>query len=105
MQDDSFYNNLGLDNGNIEAIKAKEITLLKALQIAWDNEDSCLRQIYQEKGARPNTYIRLGFGDLNKSGIGHKFVLEIWPPKHGSVIHNHGKSFGIVQMLYGEVHV
>jgi hypothetical protein len=46
IQDDSFYNNLGLDNGNIEAIKAKEITLLKALQIAWNKEDSCLRQIY-----------------------------------------------------------
>ena len=26
IQDDSFYNNLGLDNRNIEAIKAKEIT-------------------------------------------------------------------------------
>ena len=99
IQDDSFYINLGLDNGNIAAIKANGITLLRALQLAWDRRGSCLRQIYAKKvrkGARLNTYIRLGFGDLNESGIGPKFVLEIWPPNHGSVIHNHGGSYGIV---------
>ena len=47
--------------------------------------------------------MRLGFGSLNKGSIGHKFVIEIWPPGHQSVLHNHGGSDGIKLMLNGEI--
>ncbi len=49
--------------------------------------------------------MRLGFGDLNKNSIGHRYVLELWPQNLPSVIHNHGLAYGVVMMLHGEVNI
>ncbi len=47
----------------------------------------------------------MGFGELNKTSIGHKYVLEIWPEKSQSTIHNHGLAYGVVMMLHGNVDI
>jgi predicted metal-dependent enzyme (double-stranded beta helix superfamily) len=34
---------------------------------------------------------------------GQPYVLEIWPPKHSSPIHNHGDALAIIKILYGKI--
>ncbi|CAD8194463.1 unnamed protein product [Paramecium pentaurelia] len=60
----------------------------------------------QKNGLDPlMTYIRLGLGHFNKDSAGHQFVLEIWPFKHYSSIHDHAGQYGIVKVLQGIINV
>jgi hypothetical protein len=71
------------------------------LVFSFDDEHSELRKLHKKKGS----YMRLGFGDLNKNSIGHRYVLELWPKDLSSAVHNHGLSYGVVMMLHGEVNI
>ncbi|CAD8113633.1 unnamed protein product [Paramecium sonneborni] len=51
------------------------------------------------------TYLRLGLGHFNKDSAGHQFVLEIWPFKHYSTIHDHAGQYGLVKILQGVIDV
>ncbi|CAD8095515.1 unnamed protein product [Paramecium primaurelia] len=58
------------------------------------------------KGLDPfMTYLRLGLGHYNKYSAGHQYVLEIWPFKHYSTIHDHAGQYGIVKVLQGVIDV
>lgn len=50
-----------------------------------------------------STYLRVTIGEKDGTAPGHSCVLEIWPPKHCSAIHNHASAHGIIKVLYGEV--
>ena len=88
------------------------MTFLDSIVYSFSNPDSPLREIFkikEKENADTNkkgfTYIRLGFGQLNFLSIGHRYVLEIWPPGNKSPLHNHGDSSGIVSMIHGAVNM
>ncbi|CAK59951.1 unnamed protein product (macronuclear) [Paramecium tetraurelia] len=72
-----------------------------------------LNQILQKKKATAQqngldpymSYIRLGLGHFNKDSAGHQFVLEIWPFKHYSSIHDHAGQYGLVKVLQGVIDI
>lgn len=53
----------------------------------------------------PGTYLRITLGVATGNSPGCPFVMEIWPPKHFSPIHNHADAYAIIRVLYGEVEV
>jgi uncharacterized cupin superfamily protein len=51
------------------------------------------------------TYIRVTLGQNNGESPGIPYVMEIWPPKHYSPIHNHANAEAIIRVLHGEINV
>jgi hypothetical protein len=51
------------------------------------------------------TYLRITIGENNGESPGIPYVMEIWPPKHYSPIHNHGGANAIIRVLSGTIHV
>lgn len=51
------------------------------------------------------TYLRITMGVNQGNSPGVPFVLEIWPQKHFSPIHNHGNANAIIRVLHGEITV
>ncbi len=51
------------------------------------------------------TYLRITIGENNGESPGIPYVMEIWPPKHYSPIHNHGGANAIIRVLSGNIHV
>ncbi|CAF4346539.1 unnamed protein product [Rotaria magnacalcarata] len=51
------------------------------------------------------TYLRITVGSNTGSTPGIPYVLEIWPPGHYSPVHAHANAYGIIRVLYGEIHV
>ncbi|KAJ7482462.1 hypothetical protein FB451DRAFT_1364525 [Mycena latifolia] len=50
-----------------------------------------------------STYLRITLGaDLGNSP-GPPYVLEIWPDKHASPLHNHGNSHAVIKVLHGRI--
>ena len=68
----------------------------------------CYKKL-QEKASRfgkPNikaTYLRLTVGRQEGNAPGHAYVVEVWPPGHFSPIHNHGNTYAIIRVLYGDI--
>ena len=57
---------------------------------------------------KPNieeTYIRITLGENNGDSPGIPYVMEIWPPKHFSPIHNHAGAEAIIKVLHGQINV
>jgi hypothetical protein len=57
---------------------------------------------------KPNineTYLRITLGKNNGESPGIPYVMEIWPSKHYSPIHNHGGASAIIRVLHGQIHV
>ena len=52
-------------------------------------------------GKANETYLRVTLGKNRGSSSGIPYVLEIWPSKHGSPIHNHGNAYAVIKVLYG----
>ena len=50
-------------------------------------------------------YLRVTLGTERGSSPGVPYVLEIWPAKSASPIHNHGNAFAVIKVLYGAVKV
>ncbi len=82
------------------------MSLLEAFVLSYQDPKSELQKLKKEaKEKGQKSYLRLGFGELNKTSIGHKYVLEIWPEHSESTIHNHGLAYGVVMMLHGNVDI
>ena len=56
-------------------------------------------------GGEEETYLRITLGVNQGDSPGIPYVLEIWPPKHGSPIHNHADANAIIRVLHGEITV
>ena len=51
------------------------------------------------------TYLRIGLGDKHGNSPGKPYVLEIWPSKHFSPVHDHGNTYAVIKVLYGEIKI
>jgi len=63
--------------------------------------DGC---ILNEK-TKNKPYIRVPLGPNFGKQPGQPYVLEIWPSKNQSSIHNHGNAVAIIKVLYGKLKV
>jgi len=57
---------------------------------------------------KPNpleTYLRITLGENNGESPGIPYVMEIWPPKHYSPVHNHAGASAVIRVLHGDIHV
>ncbi|CAF1202271.1 unnamed protein product [Rotaria sordida] len=55
---------------------------------------------------KPNflvTYLRITAGRVEGHAPGHSYVIEMWPPGHGSPIHKHGNAYSIIRVLRGRI--
>lgn len=50
-------------------------------------------------------YLRITLGVDQGESPGIPFVVEVWPPKSSSPIHNHGASNAVIKVLRGQIHV
>ena len=86
--------------------------------VIWDKiqnslDGGLLRQLVEQKkqtiasGQSPlnsnQVYVRIGFGENYKMGPGNRMVIELWPSKHESPIHQHSSSYSYIKILKGEV--
>ena len=51
------------------------------------------------------SYLRITLGCHRGSSPGIPYVLEIWPPKSQSPIHNHGSAYAVIKVLHGSIKV
>ena len=86
--------------------------LSDAIRYSINTEGKILHNKLKEKatefGTRPNpheTYLRVTLGMCYGKSPGIPYVLEIWPYKHYSPIHNHGNSYAIIKVVYGSINV
>ncbi|PYH64912.1 cysteine dioxygenase [Aspergillus vadensis CBS 113365] len=48
-------------------------------------------------------YLRVTIGSNKGNSPGIPYVMEIWPPGHRSVIHDHGKACAVIRVLSGTI--
>jgi hypothetical protein len=85
----------------------------KAIEYSIVNPDGWCYKTLQKKSSefsknKPNleeTYLRITLGQNNGESPGIPYVMEIWPPKHYSPIHNHANAEAIIRVLHGEINV
>ncbi|KAF9114751.1 hypothetical protein BGX30_006494 [Mortierella sp. GBA39] len=51
------------------------------------------------------TYLRITIGPNQGDSPGSPYVLEIWPGKHYSPIHDHGEACAVIKVLHGDIWV
>ena len=69
---------------------------------------SKLKEKAKEFGKKPNpneTYLRVTLGMYRGNSPGIPYVLEIWPYKHYSPIHDHGNAYAIIKVVHGSINV
>ena len=67
-----------------------------------------LKEKENEFGKNPNpleTYLRITLGQNNGESPGIPYVMEIWPVRHYSPIHNHSGANAIIRVLHGSINV
>jgi len=84
--------------------------LSDAIRYSINTQGKILNKKLEEKanqfGANPNeTYLRVTLGTCHGKSPGIPYVLEIWPYRHYSPIHNHGNSYAIIKVLHGSINV
>jgi len=80
--------------------------LSDAITYSINTEGKILNKKLKEKEERGDfQYLRVTVGSDRGSSPGIPYVLEIWPAKSESPIHNHGNAFAVIKVLYGAVKV
>jgi len=86
--------------------------LSDAIRYSINTEGKILNKKLKEKatefGGKPNekeTYLRVTLGVYRGNSPGIPYVLEIWPYKHYSPIHDHGNSYAIIKVIHGSINV
>lgn len=80
--------------------------LSDAITYSINTEGKILYKKLKEKEEKGDfQYLRVTVGLDRGSSPGVPFVLEIWPPKTASPIHNHGNTFAVIKVLYGAVNI
>ena len=51
------------------------------------------------------TYLRVTLGASYGDSPGIPYVLEIWPAKHCSPVHNHGDAEAVIKVLFGTINI
>ena len=95
-----------------DSIKAKtdRVKLSDAIRYSVEAEGCSLHRKLKKKadifGCNPKTtYLRVTLGHSYGNSPGIPYVLEIWPSKHRSPIHNHGNAHAVIKVLFGSIRV
>ncbi len=60
-----------------------------------------LKQKAAKYGSAKKAFLCVTLGENHGNSMFGPYVLEIWPAKHGSPIHNHGNSFAVIKVVHG----
>eukprot|EP00112_Aurelia_sp_Birch-Aquarium-sp1_P008432 Seg1928.7 transcript_id=Seg1928.7/GoldUCD/mRNA.D3Y31 product="hypothetical protein" protein_id=Seg1928.7/GoldUCD/D3Y31 len=61
------------------------------------------KQEKKKPDKKSEVYIRVTLGPDMRTGPGVAYVLELWPSKCRSPIHNHGAACAVIKVLYGQI--
>lgn len=79
--------------------------LSNAIRHSIEAKDGLLHLKLKEKankyGSIKKTFLCVTLGENHGNSMFGPYVLEIWPAKHGSPIHNHGSSFAVIKVVHG----
>ena len=50
-------------------------------------------------------YLRVTLGPDRGKSAGIPYVMEIWPSKCGSIIHNHGNCYAVINVIHGAIDI
>ncbi|KIM79005.1 hypothetical protein PILCRDRAFT_10664 [Piloderma croceum F 1598] len=93
--------NIQLDDKNFpDFSQALEYSIRTPGCICYEN----LKSKVGEFGNDPSmTYLRITLGLDEGNSPGVPFVVEIWPSKHKSPIHDHGEAYAVIKVLHGKI--
>lgn len=60
-----------------------------------------LKAIEVKYGSKSKTFLKVTMEQNHGNSLFYPVVMEIWPAKHGSPIHNHGNSCAIIRVIHG----
>jgi len=79
--------------------------LSNAIRHSIVTEGATLNKKLKEKaakyGSEKKAFLCVTLGENHGNSMFGPYVLEIWPAKHGSPIHNHGNSFAVIKVIHG----
>lgn len=78
--------------------KPQQHKLSDAIRYSFETEGKALHEKLKLKQMK---YIRVTVGPHRSPSPGIPYVLELWPKNHGSPVHCHGDSYGIIKVLHG----
>lgn len=58
-------------------------------------------KVHEKLRQKKMKYIRVTVGPHRSPSPGIPYVLELWPKNHGSPVHCHGNSYGVIKVLHG----
>ncbi|XP_033100247.1 uncharacterized protein LOC117103746 [Anneissia japonica] len=96
-----------VDLALMEDDSCPDFNLVDAIRNSIRTPDALLHGILKSKEGEfgksdpRQTYLRITLGHEFGNSPGVPYVLEIWPSDHGSPIHNHGNSYGVIRVLHG----
>ncbi|XP_069136227.1 uncharacterized protein [Argopecten irradians] len=89
-----------------------DVLLSDAIRFSIETKGCLLYNKLQEKtgefgpdSGAEETYLRVTLGHSLGNSPGIPYVLEIWPAKHYSPIHNHGNANAVIKVLFGQINV
>ena len=86
------------------------IKLSDAIRYSMTTEKMCLYKILSEKKEneeyfKDHAFIRIALGPDMLTSPGNPFMLELWPSKSTTHIHNHGAACGVIKTLFGRMKI
>lgn len=72
--------------------------LSDAIRYSFETEGKALHEKLKQKKMK---YIRVTVGPLRSQSPGIPYILELWPKNHGSPVHCHGNSYGVIKVIHG----
>ena len=81
---------------------AQKYNLSDAIRYSMETKGKALHEKLKHKAMK---YLRVTIGSSRGSSPGIPYVLELWPPKGKSPVHNHGNSYAIIKVLFGGLRI
>ena len=87
------------------------VKLSDAIRYSLTTEGMMLAKIIKKKREShefddpSEVYIRVTLGPDMRTGPGVSYVLELWPSKCKSPVHNHGASCAVIKVLFGQIQI
>ncbi|XP_033727172.1 uncharacterized protein LOC117316610 [Pecten maximus] len=89
-----------------------DVLLSDAIRFSIETDGCLLNNKLKEKAGEfgpgsgaEETYLRVTLGHSLGNSPGIPYVLEIWPSKHYSPIHNHGNANAVIKVLFGQINI
>lgn len=93
------YSNIASATVNLDWVPSPRMYKLSdAIRYSFDTEGKALNTKLRQKKMK---YIRVTVGPHRSPSPGIPYVLELWPKNHGSPVHSHGNSYGVIKVLHG----